>query len=513
MDGDLPRHRYWLFAFMLLGVFAVIYFPEMAAFNLSIDEELAAFRPDATAWVRQGRWTAAIVEQYFVPRPTVPYFPVAFFGAALVATFMLIRTSALWRNAGPLSWRDFLAFAVFCGFPTWFFMVEFYSNIIAVGFGALCCGVFTHLLGKALTGSRAIVFAGCAGAVGAIAIGVYQSFALALVVLATLSLLQIARSESPRPRHWGLSLIALAIAAALYAVAEKLSYPIAGVLPSDYTESILDPRTALANPLLSITNLGRAAFSTFGFDQAIYVYPAWGFAGLAITGIVALAFWPRRAFPLSATFLVAVVAAPFALQFFAGDKIVPTRSMVAVPFAAWALAHMALHVPRQWVQKIGAVTITIALVQAIYMFSSYQAAIRVAANYDRGLAAEIHARIIDQYPASGRPLYLDVFGSGWVFNPYPTPPTSTAGRSFFDWGNGETRRVAPYMQLAGYTDLLPLPEEHMAEFLDVLLAMPNWPAPGSVRVVGNVALLRLGDVPDTLHQRLIEMRGSNTLAD
>lgn len=43
-------------AINLFAIFVAMYFSELASFSLSVDEELAAFRTDASIWIIQGRW-------------------------------------------------------------------------------------------------------------------------------------------------------------------------------------------------------------------------------------------------------------------------------------------------------------------------------------------------------------------------------------------------------------------------------------------------------------------------
>lgn len=74
----------------LFAIFVAIYFFEISSFHLSIDEESAAFRQDASVWVPQGRWGAYLFEAYILQQPIVPVLPMAVFGLALVAAYLLL---------------------------------------------------------------------------------------------------------------------------------------------------------------------------------------------------------------------------------------------------------------------------------------------------------------------------------------------------------------------------------------------------------------------------------------
>jgi hypothetical protein len=492
---------------VLAAVFSVIYFPEMATFNLSIDEELAAFRTDPVVWISQGRWGTFLVEALLVQQPTIPYFPVAFFGLCLVTSFMLIRRSVPWREK-PIGPSDVLTFAAFCGFPTWFFIVEFYSNIISVGLGALCCGAFVNLLTRSLCNEK-WTEALAAAIAGAVAIGMYQSFAFAIAALAALALLQLLASEKLRWRQAIASSVVVSASGLGYYAANLVAFALAGAEPSKYVDSILDIDAAVNAPAAALLHVGQGFLSTFGFNADLYLYPAWGFAGVVVLAVPAtlLATRPRHR-ATAAGLLLAALVAPFGLHLVSGGNLIPTRSIVAAPFVAWAVTHFALASSSQPLRLGGTVLAAVAVLQSMYLFSGYQAAIRVGLSYDRNLAVEVYSRVMDEASPARMPTYIDVFGGGWVFNPYPIPPSSTAGRSFFDWGNGTSDRIAYFITLSGFGNVQPLPKTRIGDYLDDFATMPTWPALGSIRVVDDVALIRLANVPDSHHQELLDARKS-----
>ncbi|RVB27062.1 hypothetical protein EN918_25495, partial [Mesorhizobium sp. M7A.F.Ca.CA.004.05.1.1] len=119
-------------AINLFAIFAAMYFSELASFPLSVDEEVTAFRTDASVWIIQGRWGAYLIERFLIPHPVMPFLAPAVFGAGCVAAYLLVMDVI---NKQELSIAEYACFAIFCAFPTWFFIVEFYSNIAAIGVG------------------------------------------------------------------------------------------------------------------------------------------------------------------------------------------------------------------------------------------------------------------------------------------------------------------------------------------------------------------------------------------
>jgi len=60
------------------------------------------------------------------------------------------------------------------------------------------------------------------------------------------------------------------------------------------------------------------------------------------------------------------------------------------------------------------------------------------------------------------------------------------------------------MKLLGYTDLAPITPEEAATRAREFITMPIWPAEGSVKKVGDVTLVRLGQKPGLVQEQMME---------
>ncbi len=172
MDGNpdlLERsaiHRLATVFSILMLIFCFVYFFELASFPFSLDEEWAAFRQNPAVWIGQGRWGSFLIEKYLFSQPSIPVMPQMMFGFACAASFLMILR-LLGRDILALSLSDYASFVIFCAFPTWFFIVEFSSNIGAVAIGLLLGTTGIYLtattLGKGRLNSRIAFALDCRG--------------------------------------------------------------------------------------------------------------------------------------------------------------------------------------------------------------------------------------------------------------------------------------------------------------------------------------------------------------
>ena len=66
------------------------------------------------------------------------------------------------------------------------------------------------------------------------------------------------------------------------------------------------------------------------------------------------------------------------------------------------------------------------------------------------------------------------------------------GASFFEHDGGNVRRVALYMRTLGIDGLWPVWLGNRPDLLPAARSMPTWPAPGSVRRVNGVVIVKIG---------------------
>lgn len=492
-------------ACVLFGIFCAMYFFELASFPLSIDEELGAFRTDASVWVAQGRWGSYLIETYIMPQPILPFIAPAIFGLGCVIAYLLVMDMIGQRE---LSLAEYACFAIFCGFPTWFFIVEFYSNIAAVGF-AFATMTFAVWLASHADGSKLIPFFLAAIVAGAFAISIYQSLAPAMLTMSiAIAVLRAHRGSEPQflSNLWRIG--ALLIGSLLLYAVVLFVFKMFITLRSEYFDSLFRPDMLLQQPLVVAFGTLIAMGDTFGFRELGYGVALWAIPPLLALGGVAI-FRGSSSHRVALTVAAAAsLAVPFGLHLVSAGQM-PTRSLVGVPIAVWLFAYLAVGSRHASVRIPASAMLAAALFQILVIQNSYQASSYLVGKHDALLAASIQERLSSAPGFDPKATYaLNVFGSRPFKTTYPRPNSSTIGHSFFEWDGGNPWRIAYYMRLLGFTNLTGATPEQVDQTISRLATLPVWPAPGSVQIDGNIALLRLGESPSYQNQQSLARTGA-----
>ncbi len=487
-------------AINLFAIFVAMYFSELASFSLSVDEELAAFRTDASIWIIQGRWGAYLIEKFLIPHSVMPLLTPAVFGAGCVAAYLLVMDAI---GKQELSIAEYACFAIFCGFPSWFFIVEFYSNIAAVGIGLFGTALALWLISKEDTSPHSLRFLGAVAA-GGFAISIYQSFAPAILVLGIAIIILQARAGAGKSLGRGLlhTVFLLIGAAVFYALGNAISR---SFVPGSnaYFESLSQPGFLFQHPVVVIGRVAEAIGGIYALNQSTYGVALWAIPLLLILGGWALfQEAPRtRVFLTAAAFVSLLV--PFGLHFLAAGSM-PVRSLVGVPIAVWLFAYIAVTSRNSRIRVASAILLAVALFQIQVVQNYRQASSYLVDKHDTLLAGAIYDRLSAMPGFDAKRNYaISVFGSQPFVTNYPKPPDSTVGHSFFEWDGGNPGRIAPYMRLLGYSNLMAPTPDQIDRTVVHLSLMPAWPAPGSVEIQDDIALIKLGETPSYMYQQAL----------
>lgn len=470
----------------LFAIFVAIYFFEISSFHLSIDEESAAFRQDASVWVQQGRWGSYLFEAYVLQQPIVPVLPMAIFGLALVAAYILLL-DAIGRDR--LGAPEYASFAIFCGFPAWFFIVDFYSNVAATGVGLLAAAASLWLFRADRDDILSTRFL-AAALMGGFSISIYQSFAPAILTLGLAICVLRARSETSRFDIRDAGRLALLIVAAVVVykcgdVFFRALFPARNA----YFDSLTRPGELLADPINVIGRTISAMAAALGLNTQAYGAPLWSIPLLAALGVFSLVRQLGKRSGFAVLAMLAALAAPFSIHLLSGGYM-PMRSLVGMPIAIWFLAYAALTDIGAKTRAMSGWVWAIAVFQIVALQNSYQAANELVGKHDTIVATSIAERLASQPGFDPNKYYaLVTFG----LRQFPTvyPRRETIGHSFFEWD--EPWRIANFSRLLGIGNLTGPTPDQIANHIAVAAALPVWPAEGSVKLVDDVVLVRMGE--------------------
>ncbi|TPN41024.1 hypothetical protein FKO01_01115 [Mesorhizobium sp. B2-3-3] len=488
-------------AITFFAIFVAMYFSELASFSLSVDEEVAAFRTDASIRIVQGRWGAYLIERFLITHPVMPLLAPAVFGAGCVAAYLLVMDAI---GKDEFTVPEYACFAVFCGFPSWFFIVEFYSNIAAVGIGLFATALALWLIAQTDFSLRSPRFLGAVAA-GGFAISIYQSFAPAILVLGiAISILQ-ARGDTEKSVPKFLLRVGILLAGAIlfYAMGNAIFRSFTS-MRNEYFDSLSQPGFLFQHPVIVIERVLQAMGGAYGLDKGTYAVVLW-----TIPLMLSLGGWEifrgsthSRLLSTAAAFVSLLV--PFSLHFLAAGNM-PVRSLVGLPIAVWLFVYVAVTSKNSRIKTASAILLAVALFQFQVIQNYRQASSYLVDKHDTLLAGAIYDRLSVTPGFDAKRTYaLSVFGAQPFVTNYPRPPDSTVGHSFFEWDGGNPWRIAYYMKLLGYSNLNGTTPEQVKQTIVRLSTMPVWPAPGSVEIKDDIVLIRLGESPSYANQQALK---------
>jgi hypothetical protein len=502
-----PRLR--LFA---IGITILSYTVALGSFTLSMDGELWAYEPEPWQWlIRGGRWSGALLIYVFPPLYYLPFLPRAMFCAGLVISALLLAGCYARSRAEAFA---FVAFFVSC--PIWLHIAEFnaYCWVFAAGL-CLAAGSITLLH---LGGYRTAITAAIATTV---ATGIYQSLFLLVVCGSLLSVsLRLFGPHREPPSRKGI-LDQLAPLALSWSVAVLLYFGATGLILSLRHQSLwyvdsymrLTAFTSAATSSVAIDRTIRRLLGLFlGTDPTflrwrwgiVSLLPAWLGAFAAVVGAL-----QARAEGLRIKMLAAILVLGSALcaaaPVIVSAGIVPIRSLVALPvlYAAGA----ASTVKHNWLGKVPqCVIFSFSLFINAWISATLFNADAIARDRDRIMAGQLAERIA-ALPGFQRdqPRQLILVGQ-WTHNiGGPAVSVEAFGGSFFEFDGGNPWRVERYLRLLGIEGLRGALITHARDDMTEIESLPSWPAIGSVALVRDKLVIKLGPLSDAQRAVLVDI--------
>lgn len=486
----------WPMAHVALAcvVFLLVYGAELGGFTLSIDEEIASIDgASATTWLAQGRWGMALLTALLPPVWAVPVVATVLFGAGLV--YAALRGVADLRlEAWPA--RAFIVLHV--AFPVWLHLGEFSTLAPGIGAGVAAAACGAGLAVRARQPGEQVL----AVLLVAFATGVYQTLGLYAVLYALMAL--HAGSGDVATAGWRplaartlRTLAVLVCALALYVVVQR-ALAAAFDVPRQYIDVYwkLDalrasPAAVLGDGLSALWPFLSGAHPTYlGLGAAVLALP---WLGLVPTWLAAVPRGGRGAclglFLLVLVAGLVLVAVPFVLS--AGT--LPIRAHVALPLlAAWMASRTRLPALR-FAPAAAAVVLAYVVVACATIGATLFHLDRLARDADAALASTLVPAIRNAAGDTGAaPVAFTLSGAV----DYPDRGTlrrvGVFGTSFFGHDQGNVHRVRLYLQTLGVDRLESVPLGTRPDLVAEAARMPSWPAPGAVRQVNGVVIVKLG---------------------
>ncbi len=488
-ERESPEWRVLLPVVLYITAIVLAFGYEIFSFNLTIDEEATALFTRAErieGSIAEGRWTMATLTG-LLPTTVIPLVSTAIgVGLSAIVWWVLAR-----RFLGLSPWKAAIACSVAGTFPVLAFLFSFSTIAWVIGIGsvlllAFVMGLSSPLLRYKLLGVLA----------GAAAIGVYDTFIVAIAVLA---LAVAARKGTFRSLIEGtVGAIAALAVSRLIGLLYSLVF---GIPLGNYTAGFIDIPGFFAHPLERSGSAVQDVVGTFllssdrfGLTSPTLAVFSIVLLGAAITAVVLERRAPGRS-TVRIVALVGIVLVPFAVEALAFAVVL--RSMFYLPIVILALASIAfshdwqLRVPwrRLAVIAFASLTVVTVVANAIIVNRLFSTAATTYA-LDLQLAFQIGQEkdlLLDGDATRELPIVVEGL-HGWPEGPF-TSVHETIGLSFFELNES---RTAKFLKDHGVLVHQATEKEHDS-VTDELDDMPSYPAEGWIRIENDVLLLKFSE--------------------
>jgi MFS family permease len=477
---------------LLSGILLAAYGFELFNLNLTIDEEIHAFHHQGDQWISQGRWGMYLLNKYLLPYTVIPFVPL-FLALAfhLSAVLILLRC---WEVESKLEQLSIGALAV--AYPGMAYMYTF--NTIGYGIGV---GLFSASISLLLYTNRRTAYKFLAVVPGAFSIAVYQGFIPALASVFLVHLISSALSKNQEGIDWkALIIISLigVLSIALYYIIQQFYFVF--LVPGDnYVRQLFDPGYLRDHFAEVVGHTMAKMWQVYFGSNVVYINEIRVLGVIMLTALVGFAARMARSnlsigHKFLLTFLIILLFInPFTVGLLTKGHIA-MRFLVALPVVFAGSILISLKNQHRSVQIVMGSLIAICVFQFIISTNSLFSASHLALQADRLLAANLIQRIEEAKASADAQevSYLEVIGPLVRPATKVMPKRETFGASFFEWDQGNVYRILLFLKTVGYHGLQALPEERRTAYTSMKETMPAWPKMGSVKVVGDVVLIKFG---------------------
>ena len=452
-------------------------------YTLSIDSESPIYADFA---MPMGRWGTNLV-RYHIFEGHLPYFTLL-----LGLILMSLTTVELCRIFQFKKISGFLFCALFLSFPQLSYQLIFtmQADVVPLGFlcSALSISVFNAGSEKIFT-FRSIALSILSAVLIMFVLAMYQALIFIPIVIYGISFLQktysenfILKDELYKALHFALILL---IGAILYYISVKiLCPPVEGGYLSSYVSGNSNQRVS------DFYNLWTAHLkgNTYYGEKIFLIVPF-----LCLVLLVKFAL-EKKLFLYRFVALLLLLLLPFFISFFITSGYNPPRIYVA---SGIVFAFLIVHTFRDFAFPKAVVVMCgiICLANIYFVTQLFYSSYRIY-NHDQDVARKIVSVLESKYPAFD-PKVNYVYFHGHLpldhHDKYRLENSEVFGGSFFTWDNGNNYRIINFLNFTDIANYKMIDNKEVyLGIKDSILTLPVWPSPESVKLINNVAVIKLG---------------------
>jgi hypothetical protein len=488
----LKENAYLIVALSIIAIFA--YGFELFNFNITIDEEVysATYGPTIN-WVLQGRWGMYLLNKFILPYTVIPFLPLSVALVFHIGAVLLILKSWDVRS----KFEQIVIGAVSITFPLMAYIYAFTTINYGVGIGLFCIALSLYIYAKNNGYLRFFAFIPAA-----FAIAIYQGFIPALIGA---FLVHIILSEMQTEKFQINNLVIISsihiLAFLTYYLIQEIIIAFGIIRGLGYISGYFDVAFLMDHFDIVVTRMWTyLIFPIYSGGKSVYAIDANGFGVLFVVSLLGLAINILRSAKLRnikrilvITFSLALLLLPFASGLFMQGYMY-LRFLVSLPIVIPGIIMLGMTKGSRTFKIIVALLATVSVFQFIMSTNHLFAASHLSLQADRSLATRLIGRIEDAQAQAGveELRYMEIIGYEYRPSTELIPKIETIGISYFEFAQGNVVRILAFLHTMGYSGLQPLPLDKQAQMVKITDSMPMWPQPGSVKVVGDVVLVKFG---------------------
>ena len=466
--------------------YCIVYGFELTHFTLSIDEE---FKDNFLQTLMLGRWGHALLREYILPEPYVPFFTTML--SIVFLSFAALLSSIFLK----LERMQSIAFVVMlAALPQFAYQMEFsnQSDTVAISLVLSSASLIAMSAGGIKGWSTFVILT-------IMSLSIYQS-----IFLYAASLLCVRMTLDSINGETSIGKILKTIS--LYSIATLLALMINSGISNGLAEAFNAPSSSYLDGMIGwghkdtidvITTLYLfiKQYTTFTNYTVLNSFP-FTLAWVAIIVTSSIIFRLR----LSSIIFCCVITffSAFSLNLVLGAWL-PPRAMAQVPVVFAGLFSVAMVSSRA---KYTPLVISLVFLAAgsassnSLFYSDY-----MARKADEQMGREIVSTIYNKYPEfdiSRNPVFF--YGSHVPFNSWRIATADVFGSSFFEWDGGNNRRIYAYLSNASIASFSHPDANQVTESIKVAASMPVWPNRGAVSMQNGVVIVKIGSKLSSLNK-------------
>lgn len=496
----IARHRALLMYLLVIGV--VAYAGDIFSFSLNIDSENHAYDYGAKdAWVSQGRWGMYLLNLWLLPDAVMPFMPafLATAGCAVGAFFFMLTLS---EQRGP---ADYLAAPLAIACPVLYFALYFTTlgYGIGVAFTAVNVGMYLltrwHVAGFILS---VLLFA--------FGIGIYQAvLPLIAVIFAFYMVSSIADGKFLSLQDLftcvGIFVLAMLVAYGCYeAIKQWMLYSMNLQYDEAYLSGFIKLNTNSSYLSYVLLKTFAAGIDYYTGGKVFYLYDLhvlnWLFyfcLAVVLTRIVTASQQSVVVRALGVLGLIASLLAPLAMHVMNGGEM-PPRTTLGVPYVFAGLVFVTAMSGSNLVRLVVALLVTACFYKFAVINNRYAFANQMVWQSDREFSTRLLAEVEKVWyklpPKTIHDKYtIELVGVKFNFETPVLPQREVIGASFYNWAAGDINRITRLFLTMGVFDYTPATIEQRLSVAEQAMAMPAWPAAGSVDVINGIIVMKIGE--------------------